>query len=252
MSTPEKIIADIDALLPHATRDNSRTLLRAERDRLVAAADAAAAAAAAAEAAAAAAAAAPSSLPLPPPPPPPAPIAVAKADPILRFRAISRYAWDQSAKFVKIYVTLPGSGAVPDDRITLAVEPAGGGNFSLRLDVLGLAEPGAAPNARLAISTLCGAVNPSQCSWLRKPNDVLLLKLRKPSGAAEWSSLDDSGPKSARRRDQDLESNKGKSTQELLAKMYAEADEAGKASLSKAWEEGRSKREARGSRSTDL
>lgn len=35
----------------------------------------------------------------------------------------------------------------------------------------------------------------------------------------------------------------GKSTAELLKQMYAEADEVGKVALSKAWEEGREKRE---------
>ena len=37
----------------------------------------------------------------------------------------------------------------------------------------------------------------------------------------------------------------GKSTAELLQQMYAEADEDGKAALSKAWEDGREKRESR-------
>ena len=35
----------------------------------------------------------------------------------------------------------------------------------------------------------------------------------------------------------------GKSTAELLQQMYAEADEDGKLALSKAWEDGREKRE---------
>ena len=43
-----------------------------------------------------------------------------------------------------------------------------------------------------------------------------------------------------------LAANKGKSTQELLAEMYADADEDGKASLAAAWEAGRSKREGNG------
>ena len=42
-----------------------------------------------------------------------------------------------------------------------------------------------------------------------------------------------------------LSACQGKSTAELLKQMYAEADEDGKASLSKAWEEGREKREGK-------
>ena len=40
------------------------------------------------------------------------------------------------------------------------------------------------------------------------------------------------------------QANQGKSTNELLQQLYAEADEEGKAALSKAWEDGREKREA--------
>ena len=49
----------------------------------------------------------------------------------------------------------------------------------------------------------------------------------------------------AAKKAQDLENNKGKSTQELLSKMYADADDEGKASLAAAWESGRAKREGR-------
>ena len=50
----------------------------------------------------------------------------------------------------------------------------------------------------------------------------------------------------AKRKEEKLAANKGKSTQELLAEMYADADEDGKASLAAAWEAGRSKREGNG------
>jgi hypothetical protein len=49
----------------------------------------------------------------------------------------------------------------------------------------------------------------------------------------------------ARKKAQDVENNKGKSTAELLSQMYADADEDGKASLASAWEAGRAKREGR-------
>ena len=75
---------------------------------------------------------------------------------------------------------------------------------------------------------------------------VVHTKLRKADeNDAEWGSLDDSAIQKARRKAQEVEQNKDKSTSELLSKMYAEADEEGKRSLEEAWEAGRAKREGR-------
>ena len=73
---------------------------------------------------------------------------------------------------------------------------------------------------------------------------MVLLKLRKADEGQEWGSLDDSHPKKQQEQEERAEGNKGKSTAELLAQMYAEADEDGRAAISQAWEAGREKREA--------
>ena len=78
------------------------------------------------------------------------------------------------------------------------------------------------------------------------PDSMVLLKLRKAEEGEEWGSLDDGAKLAAKRKEEKLAANKGKSTQELLAEMYADADEDGKASLAAAWEAGRSKREGKG------
>ena len=180
----------------------------------------------------------------PPPvatPPPPPPVlkreTVEASAPV--FSKISKYAWDQGKKFVKVYVTLKGIEGVPDDQIVFDAQAT-----SLCFEVKGLPPPGAV-NQRLSC-TLHSEVDPAGCSWARKADSMVLLKLRKAvEGGPDWGSLDDSAVKAAAKKAQDLENNKGKSTQELLSKMYADADDEGKASLAAAWESGRAKREGR-------
>ena len=170
----------------------------------------------------AASAAPPAPPPLPPPPPPPptplsvAPVAAASGGPL--FSTISRYAFDQSKKFVKVYVTLPGIETVPDERVALHVGP-GGGSFSF--EVLGLPPAAAPPNARLAIKVLHSAVDPAACTWVRKADSMVLLKLRKAEEGEEWGSLDDSAHRKAREKEGRLEENKTKSTAQLLQEVRA-------------------------------
>ena len=216
------VVADIDRLLGHAKRATSRAVLEQLRELHRAPAT--------------------TSAPAPPPPPPLLAREAAPPPSSVRFKSISKYMFDQSAKFAKVYVTVPGIEHVPDDAIRLDVH---GGN-SLTFEVGSLpAGSSLAPAAQLCVRTLHSTVEPSGCSWVRKADSMILLKLRKASDADEWGSLDDSAKARARAKEQELERNKGKSTQELLSKMYAEADEEGKASLAKAYETGRAKREGR-------
>ena len=215
------IIADLEGLLPLAKRSNSITLLQGEIARQRSLAETATAGKA-------------------PPAVAPVPLKTEKAEvpagPV--FGIISKYAWDQSNKFVKVYVTIPGIEEATDDNITLECTAT-----SLRFEVQGLPKP---PTAlRLSVAVLHSAVDEKQVSWARKSDSMILIKLRKASEGEEWESLDDGAIKKARKKEADLEANKGKSTQELLAKMYDEADEDGKASLAAAWEAGRAKREGR-------
>ena len=209
MPSEEEVLADLKSLLSQAKRPTSRALL----EGAIAKQHAAAAAS--------------------------APLARQLVAPAPAFSLISRYAWDQSKKFVKVYVTIPGVEEVPDERVRFDVA----NGTSLTLEVLGLPPPAAPPNARLSLRALHSPVLAEQCSWTRKADSMVLVKLRKAVDGDEWGSLDDSAVQQAKKKAKDLEDNKGKSTAELLGQMYANADEEGKASLTAAWEAGRSKRE---------
>ena len=213
------VIADLEALLPHAQRSNSKALLNGEikRQRELLAAPTASALSA---------------------PPKPAPLKKEVVATVVPFGKISKYAWDQSKKFVKLYITLPGIEKVPDSSVSLEVQAT-----SLKFEVRDLAPPSS--NMRLAVLTLHSAVDPAQCSWARKADSMVLVKLRKVKDEEEWGSLDDAAIQQAKKKAEKLETNKGKSTAELLSEMYADADEDGKASLAAAWETGRSKREGK-------
>ena len=183
------VIADIERLLPRARRATSRSLLEAElatrRKQLAASPEPPLRAAA----------------------PPPQPLrkesVVAPTGPV--FVKIDKYAWDQSKKFVKVYMTLPGIENVPDASVRLDAQPT-----ALTFEVSGLSPP-----RRLAVPTLHSAVDPAQCTWARKSDSMVLLKLRKANDGDEWGSLDDSALLQARRKAEKVEGNKGKSTAEV-------------------------------------
>ena len=186
------VIADIERLLPLATRATSRAILEAELAKQRAAVA--------------------SSVTPPPsaPPLPPAPLlsreAAVSSGPT--YSTIHKYAFDQSKKFVKIYITLPGIEDLDDSKVRLEV----GNGDELVFEVVGLPKPGP-PNVRLAARALFSPVDPTQCTWARKSDSMILLKLRKKEEGEEWGSLDDSARIAAKRKEEKLVENKGKSTQ---------------------------------------
>ena len=147
-------------------------------------------------------------------------------------------AWDQGKKSVKVYVTLKGIEGVPDDQIVFDAQATSPG-FEVKV----AAAAGRGQSAALHAAQRGGSAG---CSWARQGRlDGFALLRKAVEGGPDWGSLDDSAVKAAAKKAQDLENNKGKSTQELLSKMYADADDEGKASLAAAWESGRAKREGR-------
>ena len=193
MATANVVTAEIERLLPIAHRATSRALLEDLLKRHQPRPTAPAAPA--------------------PPPQLPTPISCGSAAPVSSgppFKPIAKYMFDQSGKFVKVYITLPGVDDVPNERIKLDVH--GGG--ALTFEVLGLPQSSPlAPNARLAVHALHSLVDPAHSSWVRKADSTVLLKLRKETEGEEWGSLDDAARVKAKRKEHDLEQNKGKSTQ---------------------------------------
>ena len=253
---------ELQRLVGLAQRETSRQILQAELARVT-------------EALASATTSDPPAAPRPAPAPAPTPIRLSSAPTTapIEYSSISNYAWDHSSKFVKVYLTIPGLEKIADAQIEAVF-----GERSLVLSIAGVSTPPV--NRRLNVPTLCHAVRDDLCSWVRKPSDMLLIKLRKATDGEEWASLNDSAAQKEVQQKEKTEANKartpgerargerlertrgaapltavaslhswphalwqGKSTAELLQEMYADADEEGKLALSKAWESGRDKRE---------
>eukprot|EP01012_Entosiphon_sulcatum_P013578 TRINITY_DN1879_c0_g1_i1.p1 TRINITY_DN1879_c0_g1~~TRINITY_DN1879_c0_g1_i1.p1 ORF type:complete len:266 (-),score=55.32 TRINITY_DN1879_c0_g1_i1:549-1346(-) len=145
------------------------------------------------------------------------------------FVEIKKYAWDQTDAFVKVYVSIDGlekenqlEYTIHSNRVDLRCYDARGHHYSL---VLG---------------PLCEPIDKAQSSVLVKPGRFVL-KLKKAVGGVEWASLDNLAKLQKLRHEQLVHS--GASTAELLANMYAQADDETRQSLAHAAHEGRLKRE---------
>ena len=235
------IEADLQRLLQAAKRPASAAVLQSALERVRAESKARKVAAAIESASA-------MNVPVPrSEPPPPVKLATSIAPAEETFTKFASYAWDQSAKWVKIYLTVGGgstpSAAQAGDASNAPQVNVHFGASSLTVEVR---RAGAgARNQRLAMPALGGPIVADKCTWQLKDGGTLLVKMRKEADGIEWGSLDDSAARKAREHEARLEQNKDKSTAELLAEMYADADEEGKAGLAKAWEDGREAREGR-------
>ena len=187
---------ELERLIGLAKRDHSREVLQAELARVTGAL-------------ASAATSDPSPAPTPAISAAPTPILLGSASTTapVEYSSISNYAWDHGNKFVKVYLTIPGLEKIPDAQIEAVF-----GERSLRLSVAGVSTPPV--NRRLSILTLCHAVRDDQCSWVRKPSDMLLIKLRKASDGEEWASLNDSAAQKETQQKEKTEANKARVTEE--------------------------------------
>eukprot|EP00756_Hemistasia_phaeocysticola_P050365 Hpha_TRINITY_DN2512_c0_g1::TRINITY_DN2512_c0_g1_i1::g.1481::m.1481/K04507/CACYBP, SIP; calcyclin binding protein len=144
------------------------------------------------------------------------------------WQSMPSFAFDQSDKFVKVYVTLPGVGS-SDHYVHF--QPMA---FDFR------AKGVQGKNMRFAVHNLCEAINLKESSVLVKP-DKFVVKLAKLKKGEEWKGLDDVEKKKQMQHSK-LASG-GATTEELLANMFHDADDKTREELSKAAYEGRLKRE---------
>eukprot|EP00754_Rhynchopus_humris_P043355 Rhum_TRINITY_DN3170_c0_g2::Rhum_TRINITY_DN3170_c0_g2_i1::g.9696::m.9696/K04507/CACYBP, SIP; calcyclin binding protein len=152
------------------------------------------------------------------------------------FAALSRYSWDQTDRFVKVYCDLPHlKDAAGEVRCRF-------GLYSFAFWAEGVPTSGGRTESfRLAIPNLCEKVSLAGSSLLRK-DEKFVVRLAKLQRGVTWTGLDDSEKKKTEAH-QALVS-KGATTSELLASMYENADESQRESLSKAAWEGHKKRQA--------
>lgn len=146
---------------------------------------------------------------------------------------ITDYAWDQSEKFVKFYVTLPGVHTLPPDNIKTVF-----GTRKIELLVSALANK----NHSLVITNLMKDILP-ESSYHKVKTDMVVVFLRK-SNSQNWSHVTEAEKKAKEPKvpKPEVDTNDPSSSlMTMMKQMYDEGDDDMKRTIAKAWTEARDK-----------
>eukprot|EP00066_Takifugu_rubripes_P009003 XP_003975600.1 PREDICTED: calcyclin-binding protein [Takifugu rubripes] len=161
------------------------------------------------------------------------------ADPSARSKApytvkITNYAWDQSDKFVKIYLTLKDVHKNPSENVEVNFRE---GSFSVLVKDLN------GKNHQMNILNLLHPIDPND-SFKKIKTDIVLLMCKKQTNK-KWDCLTKVGKQAKEKKENLSGDDAGDSSEPLmnmLKKMYAEGDDEMKRMLNKAWTESQEKK----------
>ncbi|EFO16839.1 hypothetical protein LOAG_11664 [Loa loa] len=146
---------------------------------------------------------------------------------------ITNYAWDQSDKYVKLYLTIPEIHTVPQQQIAVNITES---------EVEVSARDVSSKNYSLVIKGLLKAINPSSSSFKQKTNLLLIMMQKKEEGnwkyltKAEMQSKEKSAPKF------DQKADPQESLMNMMKQLYDEGDDDMKRTIRKAWHESQTKK----------
>lgn len=145
---------------------------------------------------------------------------------------LNNYAWDQSDKFVKIFVTLKNAHTLPTENVFAVFT-----DNSMELHVNGLDNR----NYTLPIKNFLEKIDGSKSSWKVKTDTVVVL-LAKVTTGHTWSHLTAfekkaKEPKPVPKMSDDTDPNTG--LMDLMKQMYEDGDDEMKRTIAKAWTESR-------------
>jgi len=144
------------------------------------------------------------------------------------------YAWDQSSKFVKFYVTLKNVSSVPMDNVTC--------NFtkkSLEMQV----EDVDNKDYIFALNNLLMEINPEQSNWKVKSNMVIINAAKVEQKTWDFVTANEKRTSEAKKlptKDTD-KTDPSDSLMSLMKNMYDQGDDEMKRTIAKAWHESRTK-----------
>ncbi|CAG9130584.1 unnamed protein product [Plutella xylostella] len=167
----------------------------------------------------------------------PAPAAAAEAK---RYKVkLNGYGWDQSDKYVKVFVTLKGVQNVPKEQVYCKLTER-----SLELHV----DNHENKDYVLIINNLLENIVVEDSHWKQK-TDMVVIFLAKSSAGSKWSHMTEIDKKLDDQRNNRFkpeEASAGKDPQEsimsLMKNMYETGDDEMKRMISKAWYEGQQKK----------
>ncbi|KAL4218720.1 hypothetical protein ACF0H5_021308 [Mactra antiquata] len=147
---------------------------------------------------------------------------------------LKNYAWDQSDKFMKIYVTVPGVESLPKEQVTCNFQER---SFSLRCESLNN------KNYSCSVSHLMEEIVPAESSYKIKTGMVLVM-LKKAS-AKTWPYVTKTEKqikdKQSKPPAMDKNADPNDSLMTMMKQMYEDGDDEMKRTIAKAWTESRDK-----------
>ncbi|KAM9326949.1 calcyclin-binding protein [Gastrophryne carolinensis] len=146
---------------------------------------------------------------------------------------ISNYGWDQSDKFVKIYITLNGVQNIPADNVQVQFTER---SFELLVKNLN------GKNHTMTVNNLLKPICPENSSRKVK-TDTVLIMLRKKA-ESKWECLTQVEKQTKDKKEKpalDTDGDPSAGLMDVLKKIYDEGDDEMKRTLNKAWSESREK-----------
>lgn len=159
------------------------------------------------------------------------PTSVVKPHATVYTKKIDNYAWDQSEKFVKIYVTLKGVHNLAKENVVCTFTPS---SFSLLVKELD------GKNLELTIPHLCEKITADGSSIKVKTDNVLIMLKKEQSKS--WAQLTQQDKKKDDMPKLDDKKDPSDGIMDLMRKMYDDGDDEMKRTISKAWYEAQSKK----------
>ncbi|KXJ17331.1 calcyclin-binding protein [Exaiptasia diaphana] len=148
-------------------------------------------------------------------------------------KSISSYGWDQSDKFVKIYITLPGVESLPKEKITSKFTKNSVEVVAHELD---------GKNHQLKIMKLCHNIVVGE-SYTKVKTGNLVVMMKKEKIKQTWEDVvvkaKDTSPLKSGADDPDKDPQKA--IMDMMKKMYDEGDDDMKKTINKAWSESMNK-----------
>ncbi|KAL1131572.1 hypothetical protein AAG570_011187 [Ranatra chinensis] len=146
---------------------------------------------------------------------------------------LTNYAWDQSDKFVKLFVTLKNVQTLSEEKVYCQFA-----DKNVELHVKELENR----NYVLAVNNLLKEIDTSKSYWKVK-TDMVIVFLAKRSTGENWAHLLASDAKAKEPKVPAMEQDEDPSTglMNLMKKMYEEGDDEMKRTIAKAWTESREK-----------
>lgn len=162
----------------------------------------------------------------------PSQVPVNKPKPQICSVKIVNYAWDQSDKFVKFYITLKNAHNLPPENVITKFTPK-----SIELQVNNLDDK----SYSLTVNNLLQRIIPSESKHKVKTDKVVVFM--KKESEVSWSYVTEAERKAKETKTPKLDENEdpGQSLMNLMKQMYDEGDDEMKRTIAKSWMEAREK-----------